>query len=559
MFCRNCGAENTDGAKFCEKCGKPLDAENTQDVKKSTAHVAAAEGTMSKISLKLGQADKLKKMISPKYLAGIGAGVVVVAGGAIFAVNAGKTIQLDKYLLFETSGCEGYGNAVVEIDWDAIKSKYGSKMEFTSEAKDEFGKSLKGVKPIDFIQDYISVQLENDNKLSNGDVVAYTWDVDEDLSDYINCKFKYKDSEYKISDLPEAQTFDAFDGVMITFSGTEPKGIADLKYTGLEQELDSYDFDISQSFGLSNGDVVKVSIREAAVERCAKELGRVPAGTEMEYTVEGLEGYLSKLAELDNVTLDEMKQQAEDAYLAEAARNWSDDETLESFTYLGDYLLTSKKAENHENYLYLIYKVQIHNFYSSEEGSYDGINDLYWFIQFENLMIDSNSKVKVDVTRYKTPGNQIEMDSGIHEGYWGNKRWSYKGYKTLDDLYKDVVTAQSDSFNHEENIDESAAPASVEKQTVTQTGYILPDSSTELVTEADLEALSDEDCKIALNEIYARHGRKFKDADLQAHFAACDWYSGTIEPDDFSDSVLSETEIANRDLIVAYEEAHGIR
>ena len=79
MFCRNCGAENTDGAKFCEKCGKPLDAENTQDVKKSTAHVAAAEGTMSKISLKLGQADKLKKMISPKYLAGIGAGVVVVA------------------------------------------------------------------------------------------------------------------------------------------------------------------------------------------------------------------------------------------------------------------------------------------------------------------------------------------------------------------------------------------------------------------------------------------------------------------------------------------------
>ena len=33
----------------------------------------------------------------------------------------------------------------------------------------------------------------------------------------------------------------------------------------------------------------------------------------------------------------------------------------------------------------------------------------------------------------------------------------------------------------------------------------------------------------------------------------------TLQADDFSDSVLSETEIANRDLIVAYEEAHGIR
>ena len=74
-----------------------------------------------------------------------------------------------------------------------------------------------------------------------------------------------------------------------------------------------------------------------------------------------------------------------------------------------------------------------------------------------------------------------------------------------------------------------------------------------------MKNLSSYQLMIARNEIYARHGRKFKDADLQAHFAACDWYSGTIEPDDFSDSVLSETEIANRDLIVAYEEAHGIR
>lgn len=69
-----------------------------------------------------------------------------------------------------------------------------------------------------------------------------------------------------------------------------------------------------------------------------------------------------------------------------------------------------------------------------------------------------------------------------------------------------------------------------------------------------MEGLSDEECKLARNEIYARHGRKFKDEKLQAYFDARDWYEGTIEPDDFEESLLSEIEIANRDLLVAHEE-----
>lgn len=32
MFCRNCGAQNEDGTKFCSKCGAPLDAQQQQPV-----------------------------------------------------------------------------------------------------------------------------------------------------------------------------------------------------------------------------------------------------------------------------------------------------------------------------------------------------------------------------------------------------------------------------------------------------------------------------------------------------------------------------------------------
>ena len=73
----------------------------------------------------------------------------------------------------------------------------------------------------------------------------------------------------------------------------------------------------------------------------------------------------------------------------------------------------------------------------------------------------------------------------------------------------------------------------------------------------DIENLSEQERRIALNEIYARHGRKFKDEELQAHFDSCSWYKGTIEPEKFNESDLSEVEIANRDLLVQYRKDHG--
>lgn len=89
--------------------------------------------------------------------------------------------------------------------------------------------------------------------------------------------------------------------------------------------------------------------------------------------------------------------------------------------------------------------------------------------------------------------------------------------------------------------------------------YFLPTSSSEYLTMSDLEGFSQDDCRLARNELYARHGRRFDDPNLQAYFDACDWYEGTIEPADFDESVMNEYEIANRDLIVQYEKDMGYR
>ena len=88
-------------------------------------------------------------------------------------------------------------------------------------------------------------------------------------------------------------------------------------------------------------------------------------------------------------------------------------------------------------------------------------------------------------------------------------------------------------------------------------GYILPDSADRVLSESDLFGLSEKECRLARNEIYARHGRRFKDSSIQEYFDGCDWYEGRIDPGDFREDILSDTEKANRDLIVQYEKKHG--
>lgn len=85
--------------------------------------------------------------------------------------------------------------------------------------------------------------------------------------------------------------------------------------------------------------------------------------------------------------------------------------------------------------------------------------------------------------------------------------------------------------------------------------YICPDSGTKRLTEAELENLDAWELRIARNEIYARHGRRFDDPALQEHFDACSWYEGTIEPSKFSERTLSDVEAENVKLIQRYEAA----
>lgn len=562
MFCGNCGTENANGAKFCKGCGQPLKGDANKAPKMipsqgnsgSNAAPGASKVDMSQVT------DKIKSL-PKKVLIGAGAAVIALIVIICVAVNSGSTIDLNKYLSFEAEGYDGFGTVKATIDWDAIEAKYGAKIAFTSRAKKELGGLINLTTPMDAVQDSISVKLEENSGLSNGTSIAYTWDVDEGLPKYVKCKVKYKDGSYKVSGLTEVGKFDAFADLTVDYTGIAPNGNANLNYTG--SDINYYDFSCDKTSGLSNGDTIKVTIDESRLEYYAKNIGKVPETLEKEYTVEGLSSYLSKIGEIDAASMKMMKKQAVDVHSAQLAKDWGEGEHLESLTYIGYYLLTAKDKDNfwgNVNVLYLVYKAQIRDAFSNDEQKYNKVNEIYWYISFSNIMVEPDGSLTVEVTNYNTPRDRLIVDSGVDNGWWGTKTWSYYGYQTLDELFNNAVAVNMDAYNHEDYINESDVPAIIAEEEVTsENGYIFANSDTELLTKSDLEGLTADECKIARNEIYARHGRKFKDEELQAYFDACEWYEGTIDPDDFQESDLSDIEIANKDLIVSYEEEKGYR
>lgn len=89
--------------------------------------------------------------------------------------------------------------------------------------------------------------------------------------------------------------------------------------------------------------------------------------------------------------------------------------------------------------------------------------------------------------------------------------------------------------------------------------YFIKNCDKMYMTEADLAGFDAEMCRYARNACYAKAGRMFSSADLQAYFSQFDWYRPTISASSFSDSMLNDYERANVQLVSNYEKAHGYK
>lgn len=127
------------------------------------------------------------------------------------------------------------------------------------------------------------------------------------------------------------------------------------------------------------------------------------------------------------------------------------------------------------------------------------------------------------------------------------KRFTTPGYKAFyewQDWYKPVKNQAAIKLNliEEQNVKTLQAYESKIREKIT----------TEVLKQETFEGLFTEELRELRNEIYARHGRVFKDVELQKTFAAMNWYKPNPE---YNDALLTETEKENLKLIVEAEKS----
>jgi hypothetical protein len=151
------------------------------------------------------------------------------------------------------------------------------------------------------------------------------------------------------------------------------------------------------------------------------------------------------------------------------------------------------------------------------------------------------------------------------DGSTGSITIEGSGYKVDVYLYKYEKTEFSLYF-YGDNIKDDTATSATSTTTPTTTGstntsktaittdYVIADSDTRVITNADLVNLTPWQLKIARNEIYARHGREFAHKDMICYFGAKSWY--TVNPN-YSSGDLTTIDNQNVATILAYEKSSG--
>lgn len=445
MICTHCGKEIQNGITFCPYCGSTVNN--------------AKENT------------KMKKHNHAKVLVPIAAVAVVAAGGWAFA-NRTPTIDVSKYMTLSADGYNTVGKLNISFDTEKLEKDYGKQIatRFKKQMKnlkdDTYGLSSLTASLYDgyeadlFAETCATGSADKTKGLSNGDVVTYTWDDNSDeAEEAFGVKVKYSDITYTVSGLASVNTFDAFDGVDVEFSGISPDGCATVNSLPTAAEAQGLYYTLDENSGLSNGDTVTLTVHSNRDDfsDCIDKYGAMPQATEKTFTVEGLNEYVTSADTLSDSVLVSLQNQAEDVFKSYAAQRFSNGQTFKGMTYLGNYILTPKNKDSwgDKDRIVLAYQVTVHHDYTSElNTTYDADDSFFWYITFNNVSKDANDNIASGLNDYDTPTTFVKIDSGVQKYSFSSstETWEYYGYASLDSLYNAAVNQYVENYNHQDNV-----------------------------------------------------------------------------------------------------------
>ena len=373
-----------------------------------------------------------------------------ILGAAVLGLTGcgGSTVDLNEYVNIEVSGYDSMGQAYVSFDYRAFEEDFGDKIKanISNQGGDAAKMSLElqfGEEPYSVMLNYcMDYEVDKTTGLSNGEVVKLVWDCeDENAKNYFNCTLKHSDIEYTVEGLEEIATFNPFEYVTVDIAGIAPRGSVTITPNYDKMEMQYLSFSADKSGGLSNGDTVVVTANiQGGLDSFIQQFNAIPSPVSMEFPVEGLASYVTSTAEIDETTMNAIKQQAEDAYKAFWVNLEGNMDGLHALNYIGNYFMSRKQGTyaDESNQLYMVYKV---------DCSWDGASyPHYVYVKFADICVDEAGNCTVDMSDY-----EIVSEQWHPTGSW---MFYYYGYGTLEELYNDRIASKIDVYAYENNVAE---------------------------------------------------------------------------------------------------------
>ena len=367
--------------------------------------------------------------------------VVVVAIVALVVVkNQKKKVNINDYISVEYNGYETAGTAYVDFD----------ETGFSEAVIKAQGKKLKNVKSLDDLDwsdltdlmgssnwdliDSITFDVKPDSDLSNGDVVTVTASWNEDYEKKAGVKILSKEQEFTVEGLEEVKEVDPFEDIEVTFSGTPPYVYPNWTNNSEDDYLRYLWFNFEDYDSLDVGDTVTLTVDES--EENALANGYKFTQTSKEYTVSGVDSYVTSAADISADNLDSMKNEATDALDAYFANNNSYIGNS-GFSYEGSYYLVAKNSDTwgDTNVLYLVFSTTV----TSAENAFEP-TVVYFPVKYTNIMALSDGSQSFNTYGDIEGYTELEYDDG-----WYN----VEGYTDGAQMFNDLVVTQKVDYTYE--------------------------------------------------------------------------------------------------------------
>lgn len=281
---------------------------------------------------------------------------------AVILTGCGKAVDISDAAHVYFDGVDGDGVAYAYVDASMVEDlisdtwKNGSDMDWGT---------------LFSLSESLSITLDKDEKLSNGDKVKATIEFSEEDANKLNVKLKGVTTEVAVEGLMERKTVDAFDPKYFNVDGDT--GI-NLNIQGYDEYATMYirnncdnsnplcyvDYHAEKADGLSNGDKVKII---AEMTYYGTSQGYVLKANEYEFEVKGLEEV--KKLPLLSIWEDRIKvtgpNGAGEARLASYPSNTQYDASKKKLTFKDDNLrvvaeIEDVEVDTNDNYYKILYR-----------------------------------------------------------------------------------------------------------------------------------------------------------------------------------------------------------